>query len=181
MDHAPLELKEEFTGVPVTLVLPDGIVVGLFGESVLELERDNRQAIDEEAEVEGQPGLVLAVLELPGYREDIFQPEFLGPCVSRRGSTIEQGDRCRAMLDTFPQHIDDPAFGNLALEPGKELIPLRTFIADAELFHNFRLGILKECKELYKIDRVIPVIVFWAPLNIGEAAIDRWFIMDRWR
>lgn len=82
------------------------------------------------------------------------------------------------MLDAFPKHIDDPAFGNLTLKPGKELISLGTIICDSELLDDFRLSLLKEGKELGEVDCVITVVVFRATFDIGKAAVDGGFVVD---
>ena len=77
--HAPAELKEQLLGFPVALVLLHRIIHGLFGQAVLELEGGHRQAVDEQAQVQGQLGLVLAVAQLPGDAEDIGRIAFRRP------------------------------------------------------------------------------------------------------
>ena len=52
MDHAAAELEQQLARVAVALVLLDGVLDGLLGEAVLQLERGDRQAVDEQAEVE---------------------------------------------------------------------------------------------------------------------------------
>ena len=61
VDHAAPELEEQLARVAVALVLLDRILDGLLGEAVLELERGDRQAVDEEAEIERELRLVAAV------------------------------------------------------------------------------------------------------------------------
>jgi hypothetical protein len=45
---AAAELEELLARVAVALVLLDGVLDGLLGEAVLQLEGDQRQAVDEE-------------------------------------------------------------------------------------------------------------------------------------
>ena len=51
--HAAAELEQQLARIAVALVLLDGILDGLLGEAVLQLEGGDGQAVDEQAEVEG--------------------------------------------------------------------------------------------------------------------------------
>ena len=121
--HAAAELKQQLLGIPVALVLLHRIIHGLFGQPVLELEGGHRQAVDEEAQVQGELGLVLAVAQLPGDAEDVGRKAFLGLDVAGRGRAVEQVQAHRPVLDPVAQHVDDAALGDLALEPVEELRP----------------------------------------------------------
>ena len=90
MHHAPAELKEQLLWVAVALVLLHCIVHGLFGQPVLQLERRHRQTVDEEAQVQGQLGLVFAVTQLPGDAEEVGGEAFLGLDIAGGGRAIEQ-------------------------------------------------------------------------------------------
>ena len=63
--------KSSSRGIAVALVLLDGVLGRLLGEVVLELEGGDRQAVDEEPEVERELGLVAAVAELAGDAEAV--------------------------------------------------------------------------------------------------------------
>jgi hypothetical protein len=65
------ELEELFARVAVAPVLLDGVLDGLLGEVVLQLEGGDRQAVDEEAQIEGELRVVAAVAKLPGDREPV--------------------------------------------------------------------------------------------------------------
>ena len=121
--HAAAELKQQLLGFPVALVLLHRIIHGLFGQAVLELKGGHRQAVDEEAQVQGELGLVLAVAQLPGDAEDIGRKAFLGLDVAGGGRAVEQVQAHRPVLDPVAQHVDDAALGDLALEPVEELGP----------------------------------------------------------
>ena len=69
---AAAELEELLARVAVPLVLPDGVFDCLLGQAVLELECGDRQAVDEEAQVERELRFVAAVPELPGDREAVL-------------------------------------------------------------------------------------------------------------
>ena len=52
VDDAAAELEEQLPRVAVALVLLDGVLDGLLGQAVLQLEGGDRQAVDEQAQVE---------------------------------------------------------------------------------------------------------------------------------
>ena len=70
--HAAAELEQLLAGVAVLLVLPDRVVHRLLGEAVLQLEREDRQAVDEEPDVQRPLRLVAAVAELPDDGEAVL-------------------------------------------------------------------------------------------------------------
>ena len=76
--HRAAELEELLAGVAVALVLLHGVLDRLLGEAVLQLERGDRQAIDEQAEVERALGLITAVAELACDREAVLGVAFSG-------------------------------------------------------------------------------------------------------
>ena len=71
VDHAAAELEQQLARVAVALVLLDGVVDRLLGEAVLQLEGGDRQAVDEQAQVERELRLVAAVAELAGDAEAV--------------------------------------------------------------------------------------------------------------
>ena len=80
---AAAELEEPFPGIAVPFVLLDGVLHGLFGQAVLELEGGHGQPIDEEGQVQGELRLVAAVAELPGDAEPVLRVTFDGGRVVR--------------------------------------------------------------------------------------------------
>ena len=95
--EASPELKQPLLRVAVAPVLLDRIGHGLLGEAVLELEGGDGQAVDEEAEVEGELGVAGAVPELAGDAEAVQVVEGRGLCVAWGGCAVEEvevvGDR----------------------------------------------------------------------------------------
>src|SRR5271157_6641503 len=71
MGHAASELKEQFAGITIPHVLLHGVIDGLLRQAVLQLECGDGQAINEEAQVEGELTFVLAVAELTRDAEDV--------------------------------------------------------------------------------------------------------------
>ena len=70
--YAAPEFKQRLARVAVALVLLDRIVRRLLGEAVLQLEGENRQAVDEQPDVQGPLRLVAAVAKLPADREAVL-------------------------------------------------------------------------------------------------------------
>ncbi len=87
--HAAAELKQLLARVAVLLVLPHRIVNGLLGEAVLQFEREDRQAVDEEPEVERPLRLVAAVAKLPDDAEAILLETLLRLHVPGRRRAVE--------------------------------------------------------------------------------------------
>ena len=90
VDDAAAELEQLLARVAVALVLLDGVVDGLLGEAVLELEGGDRQAVDEQAQVEGELGLVAAVAELAGDAEAVGGVPLRGCGLPGDGRAVEE-------------------------------------------------------------------------------------------
>ena len=96
--HAAAELEELLARVAVALVLLDGVLDRLLGQAVLQLEGGDRQAVDEEAEVERELRLVAAVAELAGDAEAVGGVARLRPsrCPARACRRRGRGGAARA-------------------------------------------------------------------------------------
>ena len=69
---AATELEKPLARVAVAAVLLDSIFNRLLGEAVLELERGNRQTVDEQAQIERPARLVHAVGKLARYGKAVL-------------------------------------------------------------------------------------------------------------
>ena len=118
--QAAAKLEELLSGVAIALVLLDGVAHCLLGQAVLQLERGDGQAVDKQAQVQGELGLVQAVAELPRNAEAILPIQDLSPFVSRRRRAVHQVDLVRPVLDAIAKHVDCAPPGNLPLQAGKE-------------------------------------------------------------
>ena len=106
VDHAAAELEEQLAWVAVALVLLDGILDRLLGQAVLQLEGGDRQAVDEQPEVERQLRLVAAVAELPGDAEAVGCVALLRGDVARGRRAVEEVEIVWSVLDAVAQHVD---------------------------------------------------------------------------
>jgi ABC-type Fe2+-enterobactin transport system substrate-binding protein len=87
--EAAAELKEQLAGVAVSLVLLDGVVDRLLREIVLQLERADGKAVDEEGQIEGEARLVLGVAKLTDDAEDIGGVPLDSGRIARGRSPVE--------------------------------------------------------------------------------------------
>lgn len=81
--HAAAKLEQPLARVAVVLVLLDGVLDGLLGEAVLQLEGSDGQPVDEQAEVQRAARLVHAVGELARDRKTVLRVQRRGPGVAR--------------------------------------------------------------------------------------------------
>src|SRR5690242_1729817 len=100
---APAELEKFLARIAVALVLLNGVFDRLLGEAVLQLERRDRQAVDEESQIEGKLRLVAAITQLPRDAEAIGVVAFLCLFIARRRRSVEEVEMMRAMLDPIAQ------------------------------------------------------------------------------
>src|SRR6185312_1889956 len=122
MGEAAAEFEQLLARVAVTPVLLDGVLDGLLGQAVLELEGGDRQAVDEQRKIERVGGVVAAVAQLSGDGKTVQREELGGPAVAGRRRAVEQVYVMRTVLDPVPKHVDDAALADLALQPGKKLL-----------------------------------------------------------
>ena len=139
MGQAAPELEELLPGIAVALVLLHGVVNRLLGQAVLQLKGGDGQAVDEQAQVQGQLRVVRTVPELAGDAEAVLPVEDLGLHVARRGRPVEQVNRVRPVLDAFAQHVNGSALGGFALQPGQEAAPGRAVLTQAQRRRNVGL------------------------------------------
>ena len=159
MHDAAAKLEELLARVAVELVLLDGVLDGLLGQAVLQLEGGHRQAVDEEAQVEGELGLVAAVAQLPGDAEAVGRVALLGLGVARGRCAVEEVEVERTVLDPSPQHVDGATLGDLALEAGQELAPGRPVLVQVQGLGHLGLCLVEEGRKLGQVDAVLAVIV----------------------
>ena len=159
VDEAAAELEEQLARVAVTTVLLDGVVDGLLGEAVLQLERGDREPVDEEAEVEGTRGVVGAVAELPGDAEDVAGVLLGGAGVARRGRAVEQVDVRGQVGHAAAEDVHHATLRDLALEPGEEPVAGRPGGGEPQPLDDGRLRGGQEAEQLREVEGVGAVVV----------------------
>lgn len=99
----------------IGLVLLYGVVGVLFGELIFQFAGDDGQAVDEDGQIEGEPGVVAGVHELTGDAENILlEPLLRFGIVFGRGLIEEDQISGGIEIDAFAENIDDAAFGDFA-------------------------------------------------------------------
>ena len=99
--HAATELEQLLARVAVLLVLPGCVLHRLLGEGVLQLEGEDRQAVDEEADVQRPLAFVAAVTKLPGDGEAVLLEALPGLLVAGRGRAVEQLQGCSSRMENL--------------------------------------------------------------------------------
>ena len=130
--QAASKLEQLLAWITVALVLLDSVFHRLLGQAVLELERGDRQPVDEQTKVQRKLGLVAAVAELARDREAVLLVAGLGRLVPRRRRAEKQVDLARSVPDAIAQHVDRAAPADLSLYAGQELSPRRAVAVQAE-------------------------------------------------
>ena len=89
MNHAAFELKQQFFGITVMLVLINGIIHILLGELIFQLKCNDRQTVDEHAQIQSQSCGIFGVHQLTGYTKNILLEHFTGCHIFGGGCQIE--------------------------------------------------------------------------------------------
>ena len=179
-DAAP-ELEQLLARVAILLVLQHRVVRRLLGETVLQLEREHRQPVDEQPDVQRPLRLVPAIAKLPGDGEAVLLEPFLRRRVVSRGRAVEQVQVQRPVLDPVTQHLDRAALDDLALQPGQERAPRRTVLRERQGLGGLRLGVTQERRELHLIDAVLAVKVVEVAAAPPDSAVTTWWFGHRAR
>ena len=146
--NAAAQFEEPFPRIAVRLVLPHRIVHSLLSEVVLQLEGENRQAVDEERDVQRPLGLVAAIAKLPRHGEAVLLKALTSGLVAFRGAGVEQLQVMRAVPDSVTKDMDRPALADLALKPRKKPTPGGAVFRKPESRRCFRVGVVKEGSKL---------------------------------
>ena len=176
--HAAAELEQLLARVAVPLVLLDGVGHRLLGQAVLELEREDGQAVDEQPYVERPLRLVPAIAELPDDGEPVPLEALLRLGVAGRRGAVEQVEVVRAVPDAVAQDVDGAALRYLALQPGQELAPRRAVLAERQRLGGVGLRVAQEGGELDPIDAELAVVVVRAAAAPADAAVTRARLRD---
>src|ERR1035437_2395786 len=135
------------------MILLDGVGDGLLGKAILQLEGGNRQAVDEEGEVEGELRLVAAVSELAGDAEAVLGVPLRRDRVAWRWGAVEEVELVGSVLHAVAEHVDHAALADLALQAVEELAPRRTVLVEVQSVGSVDLRRPQEGAELGEINR----------------------------
>ena len=148
------------------LVLINRVVHVLLGQLVFQLEGDDRQAVDEDAQIQRQLGCVGREMKLARDAEDVLRMQRCRGGVVHAGRHIEHDKAGGISLDAPAQHIHNAALGDLIAHAGEELRRLLRAGFQLELFHRVRLGVLQEAEQTHRVHSVFHVVVMAMPLLV---------------
>ena len=140
--------EEVIPGIAGRSVLLNRVLHRLLGEVVLELEGDERQAVDEKYQVQGEARVPGAVVDLPCHGEAVLRVEGCGCLVTWAGSAVEEAYGVLTMLDALSEDVYDAPFLDLVLEPVQELASGVVVGVQVECLGGLRLGIVREGSQL---------------------------------
>jgi hypothetical protein len=106
------EGEQGLAGIAILFVLLNGVTDVLTGEVVLELKRGQRQAVDEQGQIEDAAALVAAVGELAGEAEAVLGEPLSGAGIARGGGAVEELDLVGAMANALAQHLHQAALAD---------------------------------------------------------------------
>ena len=141
VNHAAGELEQQLLRAAGMLVLIDRIVHVLLGQLVFQLEGDDRQAVDEDAQIQRQLRGVGREMELARNAEDVLCIQRCGGGVIYAGRHIEHDEAGGISLDAFAQHVNNAALGDFIADTGEKLRRFLWIGFQLELFHRVRLSV----------------------------------------
>ena len=167
MRGAAAKMKQQFSRVAVAFILLHGVCDRLFGQRIFQLEREDRQAVDEHDEIEGAARGVGAIPELARDAENVLLMPRLRFRVVRGGRAIKQIKPRRAVADAVTQHVNHAALFDFALQPVQKFHAARRVGAERERGERLRLRRLDKRGEFREIDGVFAVIVLRVACDIS--------------
>ena len=117
MHHTPFEREQRVPRIAIFLILLNGICCRLTSEMILELNRDDRKTVDEQAKVEREFRSVNGIAKLPCHTEDILFKHLLRLLVVFRRREIEHDEIRRVGLHAVSKNINDAALRDFPRKP----------------------------------------------------------------
>lgn len=171
--------EQRLAGVAVGLVLPDRVLDGPAGERVLELNREDRETVQEQHHVEALliPG---AVPDLADDREEVggVQP----PCFlvePARRTEVREPERTAHVLHAVPQDIEDATALDFEGKALQEPRPDLRAVMLREPLPLLRLRCQHEVQDVIRQETERAVVVLGAALVVAAGTHSR--VMLGWR
>ena len=120
--------KKLLPRVSVILILTDGIMDGLLGETVLELKSRHRQPVHKQRNVKRKPSVGTAITKLTSNRKPIGIKKLRSLRIPQRRRRKIKLNVMLPMADPIPQHIHRPPLVNLTTNPSQQLPPSRAVV-----------------------------------------------------
>ena len=146
MHGTSLVHEQQVLRVAVGAILAHGIGGGLHRERVLQLHRDDGQAVDQQHHIYAELGVARRVMQLANDGELVQRIHLLG-CVRQLVGVrrIEHKGGVGQVLDALAQHVHHAAVGNLLAHALQELAAVGRVVEDARRAHQVGLGGTQKC------------------------------------
>ena len=159
--------EEQLSRIAASPVLSDRVLDVLAVERVLELGREDGDAVQEEHEVEAFL-TVLAEAELAHYGEEVGRVQALQLLVEpARWPEVRQPELAARVLDAVSQHVECPPPTDLAREPAEEARLHVSPVVLLELLPFHRLGGQEEIDDVGWNQAEPPVVVLRSALAVA--------------
>ena len=135
MHDASPKLKNQFLRIAIAPVLLLRIRHRLFCEAVLQFERGDRKAIDEDTQIQCELGLVPTVAKLAGHTESVGGEERDGLLVAGRRCAVEKCQVVLLVFQSVAEQVDHAASGDLALQSRKNFRRRRVLVDSSAQLH----------------------------------------------
>ena len=176
MNHATLEGEQQIMKISVFLILAHSVFCILLCKLVLQLHCDNREAVDEQANIQSQFSCILRIAQLPCHAEDVLLIHDSGLLVIFGRCQIEHDEICRINLHAIAQYINDASLSDLSGQTVQELSLLCIRSEHTQLVHFLWLSILQEPEQARLVDSIFFVIVgvcsFFVPVLFNQPLHD---------
>ena len=170
MGETPAVGEERLARVAVRLVLPDRVLDGLSGQRILELGREDGNAVQEEHEVEA-PLVPDAVSDLTGDGEEVRPVEPSRLLVEpARGTKVREPERAAHVLEAAPEDLERTPPFNLGREALQEPFPDLHSVVLREPLPHLRLGGLHEVDDIARQEAKVTVVVLRPAPTIATGA-----------
>ena len=159
MHHAAFESKQLFMGIAVILILLHCVIHVLLGQLILQFKRNDREAVDENAQIQRQSARVDGITQLAGHAEDVLFVHLRRVSVPLGRSQVEHDQVSGIGFDTIPEHIDNATLGQLTLQTVQEVAFLLLRLEHTQLRHLSGLGILQKAEQPGRVHGVFLIVV----------------------
>ena len=156
---AALEREERLGGRAVAAVLLHRVPDALPREAVLELAREDRQPVHEDAQVQREPRRVARIAQLARHAEEIFPEQLPRRRVLGRRRRRKEEEAPRIGLHALAQDVHHAAPRHFRLHAVQELLPRAPRRVRPDLRQLLRLRLLEEAEELRRVERPRAVVV----------------------
>ena len=165
--QAPPVAEQRFPRVAVRPVLANGVLDRLARQRVLELRREDGDAVEEDRQVEALV-VLLAVVQLPRHEEEVALVQPLGLFVQPAGRAEPgQPEAATHVADAVAQHVEGAPAGNLGREAFQELFFHQRPVMLGEPLPRLGLGGQYEVKHVSRHEAQSAVVVLGSTLPVA--------------